>query len=85
VISDAMWEQLEPLLPSMGPRRGGRWRDHRLVIEAIAWKCRTGAPWRDLPDAFGPWQSAYTRFLCLRSAAAATSAQVAFGALALAA
>lgn len=32
------------------------------MIEAIAWKYRTGAPWRDLPVEFGPWQSAYTRF-----------------------
>jgi transposase len=62
VISDAMWERLEPLLPSMDPRRGGRWRDHRLMIEAIAWKYRTGAPWRDLPERFGSWKGVYNRF-----------------------
>jgi transposase len=56
-----MWAGLEPLLP-VDASRGRRWRDHRLVIEAIAWKYRTGAPWRDLPVEFGPWQSAYTRF-----------------------
>ena len=53
---------MEPLLPSSAGRRGGRWRDHRQVIEAIAWKYRTGSPWRELPEErFGPWQTAYER------------------------
>ncbi|WSJ34416.1 IS5 family transposase [Streptomyces subrutilus] len=55
------WERIRDLLP---PRsgRGGRWSDHRTVIDAVVWKYRTGAPWRDLPDAFGPWQTVYNRF-----------------------
>jgi transposase len=57
-----MWERLEPWLPQSRSRRGGRWRDHRLVIEAIAWRYRTGALWRDLPESFRSWQCAYTRF-----------------------
>ncbi|HYH30856.1 MAG TPA: IS5 family transposase [Pseudonocardia sp.] len=61
VISDEAWAWLEPLLPDRTPRRGGRWRDHREVLEAIAWKYRTGAPWRALPERFGPWQSVYDR------------------------
>jgi transposase len=52
---------MQPLLPSSTGRRGGRWRDHRQVIEAIAWKYRTGSPWRELPESFGPWQTAYER------------------------
>ena len=52
---------MEPLLPSSAGRRGGRWRDHRQVIEAIASKYRTGSPWRELPEQFGPWQTAYER------------------------
>jgi transposase len=61
VISDEAWSWLEPLLPDRTPRRGGRWRDHREVLEAVAWKYRTGAPWRALPERFGPWQSVYDR------------------------
>jgi transposase len=61
VISDESWVWLEPLLPDRTPRRGGRWRDHREVLEAIAWRYRTGSPWRDLPAEFGPWQSVYDR------------------------
>lgn len=60
-ISDKSWEWLEPLLPDRTPRRGGQWRDHREVLEAIAWRYRTGSPWRDLPAQFGPWQSVYDR------------------------
>jgi putative transposase len=58
---------MQPLLPFSVGRRGGRWRDHRQVIEAIAWKYRTGSPWRELPERFGPWQTADER-LTRRSA-----------------
>lgn len=61
VISDEAWAWLEPRLPDRTPRRGGRWRDHRQVLEGIAWRFRTGSPWRELPDRFGPWQTAYER------------------------
>ena len=61
VVSDEAWAWMEPLLPSSAGRRGGRWRDHRQVIEAIAWKYRTGSPWREVPESFGPWQTAYER------------------------
>jgi transposase len=61
VLSDAAWERIEPHLPSSQGLRGGRWRDHRQVIEAVAWRFRTGSPWRDLPEEFGPWQTAWKR------------------------
>jgi transposase len=61
VISDSAWEAIEPLLPVSTGKRGGQYRDHRIVVEAIAWKYRTGAPWRDLPVRFGPWQTAWRR------------------------
>ncbi|MFB7043438.1 transposase, partial [Streptomyces sp. NPDC056294] len=49
------------MLPDRTPRRGGRWRDHRQVIDAIAWKSRTGSPWSCLPAEFGSWKGVYTR------------------------
>ena len=60
-LSNAKWEWLRPLLPPTD-RRGGRWRDHRQVINGIIWRTRTGAPWRDLPERYGPWQTCYKRF-----------------------
>ncbi len=61
VLSDQVWERIKPLLPSSTGLRGGRWRDHRQVIEAIVWRFRTGSPWRDLPECFGPWQTVWKR------------------------
>src|SRR5438874_10193532 len=59
-LTDLEWEQLAPLLP---PRKPGRPRqDDRRVLNAILWKLATGAPWRDLPERYSPWQTAYTRF-----------------------
>ncbi|MFF1513708.1 transposase [Streptomyces sp. NPDC058305] len=60
-LADAQWARIEPLLPDRAPRRGGRWRDHRQVIDAIAFKYRTGTPWMDLPDHFGSWKGAHNR------------------------
>jgi transposase len=46
----------------MMPRRGGRWRDHRQVLNGILFRVRTGVPWRDLPERYGPWETVYKRF-----------------------
>ncbi|MET7636509.1 transposase, partial [Streptomyces sp. NPDC005245] len=43
------------------PRRGGRWRDHREVIDAIAWKFQTGSQWIHLPEKYGNWRGVYNR------------------------
>lgn len=52
---------LQPFLPA--PRFGGRPRsDDRRVLNAIVWKIRSGAAWRDVPARYGSWQSVYTRF-----------------------
>ena len=60
-MSDAQWALLEPLLPDQAPRRGGRWAEHRAVVDAIRWRTRTGAPWRDVPADYGCWQTIYGR------------------------
>ncbi|MFE5937656.1 IS5 family transposase [Streptomyces sp. NPDC056470] len=60
-LTDAQWARIELLLPDRTPKRGGRWRDHRQVIDAIAFKYRTGTPWMDQPEHFGSWKGAHNR------------------------
>lgn len=60
-LTEEAWSVIEPLLPTSGGRRGGQWRDHRTVINGILWKLRTGAPWRDLPERYGAWQTSADR------------------------
>jgi transposase len=59
-LTDHAWATIAPLLPRRG-RRSGQWRDHRTVINGILWRLRTGAPWRDLPERYGPWQTCADR------------------------
>ncbi|WP_406841902.1 IS5 family transposase (plasmid) [Streptomyces sp. AHU1] len=60
-LTDAQWARIEPLLPDRTPQRGGRWRDHREVIDAIAFKFQTGTQWVHLPDRYGKWRGIYNR------------------------
>jgi transposase len=53
VITDEIWAVIEPLLPAV-LGRSRPWLDHRMVVEGVAWRFRTGSPWRDLPERFGP-------------------------------
>lgn len=62
VLRDDQWERIAPLLPGKKGDRGRTAVDNRLFVEAVLWVARTGAPWRDLPEAFGPWNSVYVRF-----------------------
>jgi transposase len=55
-LSDAQWQQIQNLLPTNG-QRGGQWKDHRLMIDAILWALSDGGRWRNIPERFGPWQS----------------------------
>ncbi|MFE7095196.1 transposase [Streptomyces erythrochromogenes] len=72
-LADAQWARIEPLLPDRTPRRGGRWRDHWQVIDAIAFKYRTGTPWMDLTEHFGSWEGAHSRLRHRRGRAAPRS------------
>ena len=55
-MSDARWARIEALLPDGTPRRGGRWWDHREVIDVIAFKFQTGSQWVRLPENYGNWR-----------------------------
>ena len=59
-LTDKAWAAIEPPLPPADGARG-RWRDHRQVINGILWKLCTGAPWRDLPQRYGPWKTCHER------------------------
>jgi len=61
-LTDRQGEQLAPLLPPAKPRTGRPNLDHRQIVNAILWRLTTGAPWRDLPERYGPWQTVYSRF-----------------------
>ncbi len=65
-LSDPQWELLAPFFPPRPRRRGGQWKDDRTILNGIFWRLHTGAPWRDLPDRYGKWQTAYHRFNALR-------------------
>ena len=60
-LTDEQWDRLQDLLPRNG-RKGGQWKDHRLMIDAILWALADGGRWRNVPAEFGPWQSVYDRF-----------------------
>jgi transposase len=61
-LTDQQWQQLQPLLPPQKSATGRPGKDHRTVINAIFWVLRTGAPWRDLPERYGPWFTVTSRF-----------------------
>src|SRR3954464_12223567 len=65
-LTHAQWQLLAEFFPTLPPTRGGRWKDHRLMLNGIFWRLNTGAPWRDLPERYGPWQTVYDRFAKLR-------------------
>ncbi|WP_331731968.1 IS5 family transposase (plasmid) [Streptomyces avidinii] len=54
-LTNGQWARLEPLLPSgIKPGRPQVWT-RRQLIDGIRWRTRTGAPWRDVPERYGPW------------------------------
>jgi len=64
-LTDAQWFILEPLIPKprvRRDRRGRPWKPARLVLDAIVWILRTGAPWRYLPDCYPSHQTCHRRF-----------------------
>lgn len=62
VLRDDQWERIAPLLPGKVGDPGRSVVDNRLFLEAVLWIVRVGSPWRDLPEAFGHWNSVFHRF-----------------------
>src|SRR5262249_24150385 len=59
-LTDFEWSVIEPLLPA--GRRGVKPKNNRKVLNGIFWVLRAGAPWRDLPERYGSYTTAYNRF-----------------------
>ena len=59
-LTDFEWSVIEPVLPT--GRRGRKPENNRCILSGIFWVLRTGAPWRDLPERYGPYTTVYNRF-----------------------
>ncbi len=63
-LTKAQWAMVEPLIPKPRRRKDGRgrpWREPREVLGGILWVLRTGAPWKDLPQWYPPYQTCHRR------------------------
>ena len=70
-ISDEQWNVISDLFPV--PASTGRPRSNlRVMLDACFWILNTGSPWRDLPERFGPWQTAYEHFNTWRRTASSS-------------
>ncbi len=62
LMTDEEWAIFAPFLTTAASRGGRPPMNHRHRLDGILWICRTGAPWRDLPAAFGIWNSVWKQF-----------------------
>lgn len=60
-LTDEQWDRVRAVLPSTRPGPPSKLGD-RAFIDAVLFRARTGVPWRDLPERFGPWKTVYNRF-----------------------
>jgi putative transposase len=61
-LTTAQWRRIEQLVPGKEGDKGRHGEDNRLFVDAVLWIARAGAPWRDLPEEFGNWNSVFQRF-----------------------
>lgn len=61
-LSDEQWAVIEPFLPAERGRGCRPAHDNRRFFTGMMWILRSGAPWRDLPESFGKWNSVFQRF-----------------------
>ncbi len=62
VLNDDQWQSICGLIIGRPDQKGSTGRDNRMFVEGVLWIVRTGSPWRDLPEAFGEWNSVFRRF-----------------------
>ena len=61
-LTDAQWNSIKDHLPGKRSDPGRTAKDNRRFVDGILWLARTGAPWRDLPERYGRWNSVFQRF-----------------------
>ena len=62
-ITDDQWQRIAKFFPEKQPGTRGRPpKDSRTILNGIIWLARSGAPLRDLPERYGPWETVYSRF-----------------------
>ena len=62
VLRDDQWERIAPLVPGKVGDPGRSGANNRRFVEAVLRIARVGAPWRDLPEGYGNWNSVFQRF-----------------------
>jgi transposase len=60
-LTDFEGSIIQPLLPNRP--RGVPRADDRTVLNGIYWRLRTGSPWADVPERYGPSTTCYNRFV----------------------
>ncbi len=62
ILTDPQWARISGLIIGRPDQCGSTGRDNRMFVEGVLWLVRTGSPWRDLPKAFGEWNTVFRRF-----------------------
>lgn len=64
-LIEEQWNVVKKFIPQDAvreDRRGRPWSDRRKAFNGILWILRTGAPWQDLPERYGAYQTVHRRF-----------------------
>ncbi len=58
-LTDEQWQVVEPILPKRTAKTGRKPKDPRQMLNGLVWVLHSGAPWRDVPERYGRWQTVY--------------------------
>jgi len=61
-INDTNWERIKDSIPAENAGKGRPSKSNRIMLNGMLYRTKTGIPWRDLPERFGPWETIYSRF-----------------------
>ena len=61
-INDTDWERIKDAIPPENTGKGRPSKPNRVMLNGMLYRAKTGIPWRDLPERYGPWETVYSRF-----------------------